>query len=157
MVTALAASSLLHSNGSACGCTPQLAVRKLLTQECLCPEFQKGKYWVLLKYLRVKLHLWRMQYWEEDRVLLLLRTPCFPLAPCSDSLDPALSWFSLLTEQKARQQKNEEIVAELANWTSSQKSGMSAKPGPGHARTARLKPFHLAAALNLHVHVYSCS
>lgn len=85
-------------------------------------------------------HPRRTQHWEEGRVLLLLHTPCFAPAPGGDFLDPAVSWSSLLTEQKACQQKNA-IVAELVSWTSSQRSGMNAKPGPGHAKTTRMEPF----------------
>lgn len=39
-------------------------------------------------------------YWKEDSLLPPLLTPCFPPSPCTDSLNLAVSWFSLLTEQE---------------------------------------------------------
>lgn len=36
----------------------------------------------------------------KDRLLPPLLSPCFPLSPCTDAVNLAVSWFSMLTEQE---------------------------------------------------------
>lgn len=66
-------------NGNILSCTPQLARRKIFPWVCLCPEFQKGQYQILLKCLRVKLRNMEKTHccWKEDSLLFPLLIHAF--------------------------------------------------------------------------------